>query len=110
MVTRFVDVQVEEHADLPAGCSMRFRASGEAREVRRVKYESEDGVSGTWRVEAAQSDGTRAPATGVPVDDSGEGTATLIHGGDHGLRLVHEGSDATVAEPYLLLRADAVLG
>ena len=106
-----VEVNIEEHEALPQGCCMRFRASGEPRPVRYVTYESEDGREGTWHVEAQHSDGSRAPAMAIEVDDSGAGTSTLIYGGNHGLRLTptFTTSDERIAEPYLLVSGDAVL-
>jgi hypothetical protein len=105
---RFIEVTVEEHEELPDGCCLRFQAQGESRPIARVRYESEDGVAGEWRVAGARSDGSSQPAMGVLVDDSGAGTSMLIVGGDHGLRLTLD--ERTVAEPYLLLSPDAALG
>ena len=104
----FVDIAVEPHEALPDGCSMRFKAHGEVRPIRRIRYESEDGVGGTWAVEAIFSDGTRAPARTVPVEDSSAGSSNLIFGADHGLRLTSLDTGAEVAEPFLLL-SDASL-
>lgn len=103
-----IHVEVEEHDALPEGCSMRFRATGEPAPVRAVRYESEDGRSGIWAVHAERSDGTRASAMAVVVDDSGAGSSTLIYGGEHGLRLTPE-SGESIAEPYLLLAEDAIV-
>jgi hypothetical protein len=99
----FVSVQVEEHDELPEGCSLRFRAQGDGRTILRVEWESDDGVSGTWCVEGASSDGSRIPAMAFAVDDSSAGTSILIVGGDHGLRLTSVETGETVAAPYLLV-------
>lgn len=88
---------------------MRFQAIGAPRPVSRVRYEPDDGPLATWRVFAQTLDGTRGPAQAAEVDDSGEGTSTLIYGGDAGVRLVNEDDERTIAEPYLLLAADAIL-
>ncbi|HEY2515592.1 MAG TPA: hypothetical protein VGI39_32210, partial [Polyangiaceae bacterium] len=77
----FIDVFVEEHELLPNGCGLRFRAFGEVREVRSVRYESEDGEAGVWGVEAEDAAGVRSPARAVLVDDSGGGTSLLVYGG-----------------------------
>ena len=106
----FIEVLVEEHAALPDGCSMRFRAAGEVRDVSVVRYEPEDGalgVRGIWRVEAECGDGARTTARAVSVDDSGAGMAMLVFGREHGLRLISPDGRSTVAEPYLLLSLDA---
>lgn len=105
----FIDVQVEAHDDLPDGCSMRFKAHGEIREVARLRYESEQGLGGEWCVEAAHADGTRGPAHAAAVEDSSAGSSVLIFGGARGLRLASADGTETVAEPYLLLSDAAVL-
>lgn len=110
MALSFVSVQVEEHEAIPDGCSLRFRATGDGRPVRVVAYESEDGVSGSWEVRAANADGTEGDAVAYPVDDSSAGTSILIVGGDHGLRLRSQSTGATIAEAYLLLAPSAVVG
>lgn len=103
MGSTFVNVQVEEHDELPDGCCLRFRAQGEGRRVTEVAYESENGTGGTWRIEGRASDGAITPATAFEVDDSSAGTSLLVVGGDHGLRLTSITTGETVAEAYLLL-------
>ncbi|HXJ22302.1 MAG TPA: hypothetical protein VMT03_18930 [Polyangia bacterium] len=104
---RFIDVEVEEHDELPEGCELRFHAVGESRPVSRVQYEPLTGPEGTFVVIAAG--GGHAQAT--PVDDSSAGTSVLITGDERGLRLqrVDAQDEPPVAEPYLLLAADAIL-
>lgn len=97
----FVAVQVEEHEALPEGCSLRFKAQDAGEPIAEVRWESDDGVAGTWTVEAEAIDGTRSPAMAYRVDDSSAGTSLLIVGGAHGLRLTL--GSTHVAEPYLLL-------
>ena len=104
----FVTVLVEEHEALPDGCVQRFRATGDAREVRHVAWEPEDGEAGTWAVRGQLADGTSTPALARPVDDSSAGTSILVVGGDHGLRLTSStGEEAAVA--YLLLAPSAIV-
>lgn len=104
----FVDIAVTPHEALPDGCSMRFKAHGDVRPIGLIRYESEDGIGGKWAVEAASSDGARAPARTVPVEDSSAGSSNLVFGADHGLRLTSLDTGAVVAEPFLLL-ADSAL-
>ncbi|WP_394848378.1 hypothetical protein LZC95_13055 [Pendulispora brunnea] len=106
---RFIHVEVEEHEALPDGCSMRFHGTGQPFTVERVRYESEDGREGIWLVHAAHADGTRGAAMGSTVEDSSAGSSTLVYGGAHGLRLVHEDGGDEVAEPYLLLAPSAII-
>jgi hypothetical protein len=105
----FLEVRVDEHDALPDGCSMRFRAVGEPRAIHSVRYESEAGVDGVWRVEGENADGSRVPAHVVTVEDSGAGSAMLVYGGEHGLRLISPSGDVTVAEPYLSLAPEALV-
>jgi hypothetical protein len=110
-MTRFIDVYVESNDVIPADCVMRFHAVGEPFLVKRIRYQPDDcPTPGTWRVDSQHSDGSVQPAYGVEVDDSGAGTATLIYGADFGLRLHREdGATTTIAEPYLLLDARALI-
>jgi hypothetical protein len=108
MAGRYIDVVVEEHEELPEGCELRFHAVGESRPVRRVLYEPLTGAEGEFEVLAAGG----ALATAAPVDDSGAGTSMLIYGDARGLRLRRVGDDTggePIAEPYLLLAADAIV-
>jgi hypothetical protein len=109
-VATFVDVLVEEHDELPDGCSMRFRAAGAGRPIERVSYESESGVGGAFRVEGRGADGAPVPATAYEVKDSSAGTSLLVVGGGRGLRLISLATGETFAEPYLFLAPDALLG
>lgn len=103
-------VSVEPHEALPDGCSMRFKAHGQVRPIGLIRYESEDGVGGIWRVEALSADGVRGPAHTVPVEDSSAGSSNLVHGGSHGLRLTSLETGAEVAEPFLLLSDQSLVG
>lgn len=104
---RFIDVQVEEHDEVPEGCELRFHAVGESRPISRVLYEPLTGPEGEFAVTAARG----GSATATAVDDSSAGTAVLITGDGHGVRLRRVGVDGEepIAEPYLLLSADAIL-
>ena len=111
MALKYIDVVVEEHDALPEGCELRFHAVGEARRVQRVLYEPLEGGESEFVVVAAGADDAEGEAQAVPVDDSGAGTSTLVFGGPRGLRLRRvDGRGGTVAEPYLLLADDAILG
>ena len=87
---------------------MRFRSQGDSRLVERVFWESDEGVAGTWHVEAAASDGSRSSALAIEVDDSSAGTSILIVGGDHGLRLTSLETSQVAFAPYLLVSRAAV--
>jgi hypothetical protein len=108
MPGRYIDVVVEEQEEIPEGCELRFHAVGEARPVTRVRYEPLIGPEGEYEVSAAGGQ----PAMAAPVDDSGAGTSVLVYGDGRGLRLRRlDGSGAApIAEPYLLLADDAIVG
>ncbi len=104
-VNRFVSVDVEPGPASEDGVSLRFKLAGDARIVREIAYESEDGVGGRWRVFAAgDPDGSeRSDARAMLVEDSSDGVAWLVVGGAHGLVLEHIETGATVREAYLVL-------
>ena len=107
---RYIDVVVEEQEGIPDGCELRFHAVGESRPVKRVLYEPMTGPEGEYEVTAASGE----PALAAPVDDSSAGTSILIYGDANGIRLRAVGPDARepgepIAEPYLLLAADAIV-
>jgi hypothetical protein len=93
----FVEVDVESQ-----GISMRWKQAGEVREISALDYESEDGLSGSWRVCALDESDAQSPAFAAHVEDSSDGVVLLIFGGRAGLLLEHE-SGAQERQPYLLL-------
>ncbi len=105
---RYIDVVVDEQEEIPDGCELRFHAVGESRPVSRIRYEPLTGPEGEYEVTAAGGQ----PALAAPVDDSGAGTSILIYGDARGLRLrrLGDGNPAPIAEPYLLLSDDAIVG
>jgi hypothetical protein len=109
MSGRYIDVVVEAQPEIPDGCELRFHAVGEARPVRRIKYEPLIGPEGEieFEVEAASGE----PAQAVPVDDSSAGTSVLIYGDSKGIRLRQSDNvlGPIVVEPYLLLAPEAIV-
>jgi hypothetical protein len=104
----FIDVLVEETEGCP-GCAMRWKAESPVRVVASVRYAPETGDPVVCRVSGWSADGP-GPATAVTVEDSGGGTAVLVWGGDHGLRLHPQDGEgrSPFAEPYLLLGPEDV--
>ena len=74
------------------------------RSVSQVRLEREQGIAQWYEVTGWTASGTTTPALAQKVDDSGEGVAFLIHGGDAGLRLRAAGS----AEPWHIDRPQQV--
>ncbi len=66
----FVNVDVEEHEALPAGCCLRFRAQSLGRPIARVSYESESGAAGLWSVTGHEANDMPLAATAYEVDGS----------------------------------------
>jgi hypothetical protein len=112
---KFVTVVVEEHDEIPDGCCMRFKAIGDARSVRTVRYADLTGSrETTWCVSSPIEEGdptaaSLAPTWGILVEDSGAGTCVLVYGGPKGLRLRSLEGGETIAEPYLLLSPKAIV-
>ncbi len=84
------------------------------REIRQVRM-GRDGKDSHWcDVTGWTLEGRVAPARAQKVDDSGDGVAYLVYGGDAGLRLRPNGSKGTWQLPHpqqwgmsFLLIADA---
>ncbi|MBI4342187.1 MAG: hypothetical protein HY599_02330 [Candidatus Omnitrophica bacterium] len=55
--------------------------------VGAVRLERQTGVPAWYAVTGWTAAGTSCPAYAQKVDDSGDGTAFLLHGGDAGVRL-----------------------
>lgn len=104
-------LEVEPSEGLDEGVQLRFKAIEPVRPVASVSYEAA-GLSGRWRAEPLDAEGNllHEPALAVAVEDSSDGTARLIFGGDGGLRLTHEPTGTVRREAYLLLSLDAELG
>jgi len=107
----FVDVEVEAGPAHGEGISLRFKRASEERLVRELDYESEDGLSGRWRIFATSDvEGReRSEARAMKVEDSSDGLAWLIVGGVHGLLLEHVETGTIAREPYLLLSKATVI-
>ncbi|MBI1951769.1 MAG: hypothetical protein HYS34_10465 [Acidobacteria bacterium] len=108
---RFVNVFIEPNPNCPDGCSQRFQATSEPRDVRLIRYSpgGDETVLCDVAGWSSAGDGTPCPARAVGVEDSGAGVATLVYGGDWGLRLLPRDGREPFGEPYLLLDAEAIL-
>jgi hypothetical protein len=110
-----VDVFVEPRACAQDGLVLRFISAGEAaRPIEAVRYTSEDGRAGVWRVWAAlDADATRREGARAVLVDRPEGQLMLVEGGTHGLLLEPEeapsSSDDVVRVAYLLLDRGAIV-
>jgi len=108
---RIINVFIEPNPNCPEGCSQRFQATSGSRLVRLIRYSTggDDTILCDVAGWSSEKDGTPCPARAVSVEDSGAGVATLVYGGDWGLRLDPRDGRAPFGEPYLLLDADAIV-
>ncbi len=108
---RFVNLFIDPNPNCPEGCDQVFQAISAERTVRRVR-DSREGDAGVecdvvgW---TSAGGGTACPARAVQVDDSGAGVATLLYGGDWGLRLTPRDGRPPFGEPYLLVDEKDIL-
>ena len=88
-----------------------FNDAGAPRRIRQVRLERTPGEPAWCDVTGWTTDGTPCPAFAQRVDDSGEGIALLVYGGDAGLRLRPAGQEepwqledaSQWGEPFLLI-------
>lgn len=104
---RVVEVFVEDN-DGCAGCALRFKAEDEPRPVRVVRWYGDDDRGVVCEVVGWSAEGEVA-AIACTIEDSSAGTAVLVWGGDHGLRLTPRDGGARFGESHLRLAPDDVL-
>ena len=97
---RTIDIAVEPNDLCPEGCDARFSSSGDELGIHRVRIWRSNTESVICAV-TGWSSGGECPCHAAAIEDSGEGTALLVYGGDHGLRLTPEDGTAAFGEPYL---------
>ena len=108
-------IEVEESENSLFAVTRSFQTMEDPRPVSRVVTYGPDGSEGLFEVVGWAEDGPVA-AFATLVDDSGEGSALLLYGGDEGIRLRPEGSTRDWAleepsqwgEPFLLLAHDTL--
>ena len=82
----FLEVDVTESANCPLSMVRMFDAMEDPKEIGGVVAAGPDGEDRLCRVTGWSSSGP-CSAYAVLVEDSGEGVATLVYGGDEGIRL-----------------------
>lgn len=116
----YIDIPANDNLDQPAMAS--FKETGPAHAVTAVRLWRDDAFH--WCAITGWSDDGPVPAFISPIEESGDGPARLLHGGECGLRLALLSpttaamgasttavcwslTDATQwAEPFLLCRPD----
>jgi hypothetical protein len=108
---RFVDVIVEPN-DGCEPCALRFKMEDEPRPVRAVRWAGDDDRAVECDVVgwSSTSGGSPVPAMAVTIEDSSSGVATLVWGGDWGLRLTPRDGGVPFGESHLRLAPVDVLG
>jgi hypothetical protein len=109
---QFIDVVVEPDAELTEDLYLRFKlvTGANASPVTRVRYTSDEGLSGEWAVIGRAENGAQIAATVAKVEDSSAGVSLLVLGGVHGVRLSLLDSEVYEVLPYLLLSEEDILG
>ena len=82
-----VVIDIPENPNCPAVDLRVFHEVGAPQPVTQVRLEREPGSPAWYRVTGWTTAGTACPAVLQKVDDSGEGVAYLLSGGDAGVRL-----------------------
>ncbi len=107
-------IDIESNANLAEATMATFNATGPGRSVSAIHLEVDD--VWTWCAVTGWHDDAPAPAVLTPIEESGDGPALLVSGGNHGLRLARlSGPDDTTpvawnvddatqwAEPFLIV-------
>lgn len=108
-------LEVEESENTLFGVTRSFQTMEDPRPVSRVVTYGPEGSEGSFDVVGWSADGP-VTAFAALVDDSGEGSALLLYGGEEGIRLRPEGSTLDWSleeptqwgEPFLLLAHDTL--
>lgn len=86
-----ITVEVDASENCPFSFMRGFDAREDPRPVSRVRAVGPDDVENLYEV-TGWSEAGPVPAYAVVVEDSGDGTALLVYGGDEGVRLRPESS------------------
>lgn len=115
----YIDIAPNDNLGEPAMAT--FKETGPSRAVRAVRLSLDEGWR--WCAVVGWDEAGPQPAALTPIEESGDGPARLLHGGEHGLRLARlpEGVEpqaaaaqvrwsiadaAQWAEPFLICRPD----
>ena len=83
----FIEVDVQGFSNSPMPLVRMFDAMEEPRPVTKVMASDPMGDEQECHVTGWSGDSGPCPAYAVLVEDSGEGVAMLVYGGDEGIRL-----------------------
>jgi hypothetical protein len=91
----YTHVEVDANPNCPMSANMVYRNIGEPRGVTMVRIFEGEPEGKLFHVAgwSSENDGTPCPVLAVNVEDSSQGSAYLIYGGDWGIRLRFAESD-----------------
>lgn len=104
-------IEIPDNPNCAAVDTRLFHDLSPAHPVAQVRLERQPGVPEWHDVTGWTTSGSPCAALAQKVDDSGDGVAVLVYGGDAGLRLRPAGSDGPWAlaqpaqwgEPFLIV-------
>ncbi len=107
----YIDIPANDN--VPEATMATFKETGPSRALRSVRL-WRDGVWQWCAITGWSEAETPTTALITPIEESGDGPALLIHGGDYGLRLTplaesprwDLADDGQWGEPFLLCRPD----
>jgi hypothetical protein len=100
-MSQYIEVNVSEGANSPMTVNRMFSVAKKPKPVRAVWASLPSGADAWCEVVGWSGDGA-CQAYAATVEDSGDGTALLVYGGDDGIRLKPEGH----ASPWSLATRD----
>lgn len=78
-------IDIDPNDNLDEACMATFKETGASAPLHAAKL-WRDGIW-QWCAITGWADDVPAPALVTPIEESGDGPALLLHGGNHGLRL-----------------------
>ena len=93
----FVSVEVKSGRNVKDGLELVFNVMGKPSKITKVMTDDREGMTRMHKV-TGWSEAGPCDAIALIVEDSGAGSALLIHGGDEGIRLMPDDID----EPWSL--------
>lgn len=88
-------IDIVPNDNLGEAAMATFKETGPSRAVRAVRLALDEGWR--WCAVVGWDDAGPRPAELTPIEESGDGPARLLHGGEHGLRLARLPDDADPA-------------
>lgn len=92
-------IDIEPNDNLAEACMATFNVTGPGRSVTAIHLDVDD--VWVWCAVTGWEDGAPVPAVLTPIEESGDGPALLVSGGNQGLRLARlAGPDDLTVVPW----------